>query len=1172
MRSGMIAVGLICLGLTACGSSDEEQPDTISPTLSVSVDNSAAWEQSSVSLTVNASDNEDSSPTTSINCDAGSVNGTTLTLPDVEEDTTITCTVTATDDAGNSSSRSVSIAVNAVVIALADATSNYTHGDRVEVNYTGPEIDVSDITVTFGSETLTLDYADGVIGFTIPDTIEGSDTLTIIIDGIESESVVLDVVALDTPESIVTRAIEVSEVEQAVTVQIPTAYADEQLFLINRFSEDVEVSASMQVSRINNNELLYIVNDEEEVMLLSQFLTVNSEEMEITPLTTAQALLSIFPDLSNFYLEDPAEFLSITSTDESVLALADVIANNTDWASGENAEVNEAIADVFNELPELLAGESRNTITTSGPINKIAKVNFTESDLDETKSGITLTVKGETSLSDSSEFTLQVENSFDRYAVLTVGVDSHDYGPNEYLIAPNFWDQKYPSYADNVLTYKNLIFDNYQALDEERRLYATVYGGSLTDGSSLIGLNSNEEEYYFTATMATVLHYISVPMIKSIINLAEDDHCLLYEWIVSNEDGHLVLNNKQVFNINYYASGNLIPDSEELTAQGQYTAAGLFLTTGINSFSDSRRDVLNCKVDVLVQQVLQEQVDEQREYLEELVREDIYRRLALGVGFSKVMGAVNEVLSARDLVDTYFISDPNLIYALENSWKYESWEITNENLTQSGQISFTSFTSLDVPTELTADYQFEGECPEDTICETLAMERERPSRNYFVEIEAFCENSGNSEECANLIAFLEDGTSYGMNDDGTLLLNGGEILLEFEYAKETYTAGNLEIYDLDRATTDFDFILQLKEAIPEIKLTEFAATDDIAGEIMNLTCEEGEETATIAFTVENTGVGNLYLTYNPIIVSGNPENWEIELQTDSTVLARGESATYAVTFQCGSAESYEELDLRFYDEYETTDIEVKKVNVVNGSLYCVGDDKGDMELIIDEFSDDGEPEGYNITLYCDSDEYGLYTNISRQRNDGDDGSDNTLGINLHLSHSNGNTYTSESLNYDFEWGIDEEFNENLVNSYDSMRTVEDFITNTAHETQLGLYLGKLTSDYPLYSLDESGTIILQASVGEVLEYEEVYQGTGTIDYSIGDYRDYIHKYCIWTRDGWIFGQKGTFTTTSATWEGITEDECPVKQDVLDLVELELSDSIPFNQWKSKELEVDVPFY
>lgn len=138
----MITVAALqaCGGGSGGGGSEPEPTDTQAPVLTLDTEVSETYEGSEVELQSTATDNRDTTLEIFLSCDAGLLDGATLTLPDVDAPTTVTCTATTEDRAGNVSNDSVEILVQPARISLSTRTPDAAQGKGIILDYEGPQV------------------------------------------------------------------------------------------------------------------------------------------------------------------------------------------------------------------------------------------------------------------------------------------------------------------------------------------------------------------------------------------------------------------------------------------------------------------------------------------------------------------------------------------------------------------------------------------------------------------------------------------------------------------------------------------------------------------------------------------------------------------------------------------------------------------------------------------------------------------------------------------------------------------------------------------------------------------------------------------------------------------------------------------------------------------------
>lgn len=507
-------------------------------------------------------------------------------------------------------------------------------------------------------------------------------------------------------------------------------------------------------------------------------------QLDIGPKSTAHALLKLFPYITSIDQLYPTVVQGILEQDTLVLALENQINETPSWSDMTDANLlsaySDALISVVDKINTNLTNIQTSNLKTISNVETNKNINavIVVGDTNE-KSGITLTVTGESSAAVATpKFSLKIENEYARWIKVVVGADENGNNPMDVFDVS----------ADNFFTLGNSnVTRSYNSEDIpvdklDDTLFVDVYGPGL--GGSSGDFYSAEDGYYYQAAVYTLLSGVVSPTL-GVITGAENCIASIFDPKGSlNLKG--VLDPKGISSTFFYSilGSN---DIEQQVKSNNYSEAGLeIVLLGLNAINNQ---AIECLTTGIAKQIAQ--------YLLPIL------------GEVKVLMKVTELSTKLAPV----------AYTWAKSNKYEQWEIENKvtaNLYLKGVGSVTSaiwgrvnYTYAD---DLTASMMpdYIGDCPvdDDTVtCEGYTFEGEGP---YTMSFSASCVDlDGYTTPCKK--AFLVPNNNafetqtYDANEDGEIIFT-----YAFDNAKEYQ--GFVEVVDLDGATKQHSYYIQIKVA------------------------------------------------------------------------------------------------------------------------------------------------------------------------------------------------------------------------------------------------------------------------------------------------------------------------------------------------------------------------
>lgn len=182
-----LIVLILSLSMISCGGggSDTAKETSPPPFVTLSIDSTSIDESSTVVITHSAKDYQDTTITSKLSCDIGTLEVNNYTAPNVATETTATCTATATDNGNRSSTETLVLTINAVtpVLELANGETEVVAAQIVTLNVENALITNDNLTATLNGEPIQLARLnDTQLAFMFPLIAPDAHSLTTVIE------------------------------------------------------------------------------------------------------------------------------------------------------------------------------------------------------------------------------------------------------------------------------------------------------------------------------------------------------------------------------------------------------------------------------------------------------------------------------------------------------------------------------------------------------------------------------------------------------------------------------------------------------------------------------------------------------------------------------------------------------------------------------------------------------------------------------------------------------------------------------------------------------------------------------------------------------------------------------------------------------------------------------
>ena len=650
----------------------------------------------------------------------------------------------------------------------------------------------------------------------------------------------------------------VDKVSQTVQLVVPSFMgSSDTLRMVSSYigEDSLNSTADTVIDRYDVDELVTVINQSDQVALLGFFFAATSAQ-ELSPTSTALVLTAIFPSLSSAYNENPVAFIDTIKTYQEVQTLAAAIDATADWSLGDDTVFVNAYADAVRRVytaiqSGAIAGGAATQVVTGKP-SLAGKVRVAEGS-QATLSGVSIELSGEASQTLQPKFELDTYNGLSRYVTIVVGSEPHGAwagdAPRTFLVPPHD-EERYLSYFSELLDGGNTI-----------HAYGPANQGALIE---LLEPPLAEQNAYANATLASIIAYQVIPTLRARWGIKPA--CLMDKWFLEDSLGLKRL--APLF-------ANDLSKHRSRILEGDFFTPGLQITgsldpgTGVILITP-HPDLRACVEEVIQGNISDGVVEGLGDAILSGIESAISSSFQYGAQTVKLFGSVGEALELEDSLNKVYMIDPGFAAALGLARKSEYWDITNtQPYDQSNFAIEASSTSGTAPFE----DDFPTECPPKTLCARFMYPRARPLVDFPATFKVQCiDDSGEKQLCRNTVADFGDFNSAGgAKDDPEEPLNGDandfENVIEYVYENSEKIESNsvirylgtISAADFDGAYTDFDFQLELGEALPEMWISVGTNTYQPGAVIDEVfLCKTVGVSVSKRIAVTNAGRGTLY--------------------------------------------------------------------------------------------------------------------------------------------------------------------------------------------------------------------------------------------------------------------------------------------------------------------------
>jgi len=267
-----LALPLLSLLLISCGgggsdSPKDPPPSATPPVVTLSVDSVSIDESSTVVITHSAKDYQDTTITSELSCDVGTLDGNNYTAPSVATETTATCTATATDSGNRSATETLSLTINTVTpaLALANGETSATTAKLTTIDVSFADIPEGLIDATLNGEAIKLGVTSDRQLVYFP-SLYASGTQTLIIE-LEGETVTyeynatpsIDIIS-DTSAYVTNYIIQMrSEVDEQIAIAQSKGISPTEIQKLNDIKNSFDVSLISELTTDEVDLLAYLI-------------------------------------------------------------------------------------------------------------------------------------------------------------------------------------------------------------------------------------------------------------------------------------------------------------------------------------------------------------------------------------------------------------------------------------------------------------------------------------------------------------------------------------------------------------------------------------------------------------------------------------------------------------------------------------------------------------------------------------------------------------------------------------------------------------------------------------------------------------------------------------------------------------------------------------------------
>jgi outer membrane biogenesis lipoprotein LolB len=846
-------------------------------------------EQTSVTLTGSAADSDglvssyswtQTSGATVILSNADTANASFI-APSTVTNETLTFQLTVSDNDGAEKTNSVDvtiIAVNALPFVDAGMDQNLLETKAISIESVYADEDGA-ISSFFWEQTsgtnVTIEAPNtSTLSFMAPFVEEDSD-LTFSITVIDNEG--------GSAKDFVSVSIKNIEVQKVNVILPDFIYDYSSLSVISNLSGQTELSISPSNIQKIDDELLMVVDAEDNIVLL--IITDSSKaEQIVNSESTAFAILALQPGLAEYSNDLILDLRDEIAALPEFTLLSEAINTTEGWSTFSdevflNTYQNALIKTVdviktslSNPISQLIDNtNSKKNIKTS---YKVGSPNLGSSSntlvankgVDEygwPLSGVSITLSGQVSSAGDPKFKLKFFNSLHRFVYIVVGQSEHDYGKRGFLMDSD-------TSFEYVESYSNKLID-----ETESGAYIHAYGPGT---GNLVQWIQGEEDYFIQASVASLIEYYFIPSASKLLGAPESCLRNVFFDVELNSDDLIELSR---FKFKSEVIAKLASESISPLVKGDYlqASAKIFGQVGIHYFNDLQLCAAEAVKAKSANWIEEGSID--------IIKIMVKNSLSLLI----------ELKKAYDLLDALGAVDDRFLRSIEQAPKSDFWTVTNEFVQNNELISVSSLNALDIswPASLLPTHKYEPkyDCQEEEICKYFVYQRDEIPKIVF---DARCDNWGYYDECSHLIIEFGDGESIGGSKSSLPSNLSAETIVHSYLPYDGYFIKSpiMSVRDFDGAFGDYQVIIELEEAMPELVIT-------VDGQLYEkginsiFDCKNGE-ILTKNIMLTNIGFGNLYLRENNLI--GDSPSWAWESVGDDVILSQGDVIEVKLVNDC----------------------------------------------------------------------------------------------------------------------------------------------------------------------------------------------------------------------------------------------------------------------------------
>jgi hypothetical protein len=355
------------------------------PIISLSVDSASIDESSTIVITHSAKDYQDTTITSELSCDIGTLDGNNYTSPNIIDNTTATCTATAIDSDNRSTTETLTLTINVLihppVISLSVDSASIDESSTIVITHSAKDYQDTTITSELSCDIGTLD-GNNYTAPSVATETSATCTATATDSGNRSttETITFTINAL-TP--VLALADDQTEVVAAQIIIIDIEYAE----LINESLSATLDGQPIQLAKLNDNQLVFlfplISPDTHSLVTIIENKTVtfnfSSQSASVPWLDSSIYLNDYLQELNGSF--DQLESLGSESLDiEMVNELKEFLNPDGLYFSSLSEQDKELIAHIIyqNVVPIMQSSLNKNSVQKSLNL----QINYNSSDLD----------------------------------------------------------------------------------------------------------------------------------------------------------------------------------------------------------------------------------------------------------------------------------------------------------------------------------------------------------------------------------------------------------------------------------------------------------------------------------------------------------------------------------------------------------------------------------------------------------------------------------------------------------------------------------------------------------------------------------------------------------------------------------------------------------------------